>query len=348
MTSSGVALACLLCVAGVVQAAHRVVLLDNFTHRQLNTSNWEYEVSGDAGGGLAFNMYTPEHSNSYIKNGELYIRPTLTVDHFGENILNNGPIDVKSVWGECTSDLRGGCHMSGWGTVPPVMSALIKTKATIRYGRVEVVAKMPKGDWLWPAIWMLPSESHYGGWPRSGEIDIVETRGNTNYHTRKEGWEAGVKKNSVTVHWGTAWNVKTSKGGQKTGASLADGYHKYWMDWTASHLKIGMDGNTLMDLPTTAHTLHDISKFHGNNIWANGSANAPFDRPFYLMLNVAVGGAWFNDHAYKNLPHAQPWHSGRTRKDMMTQFWSKRAQWQPTWHGEDVAMRVKSVKMIQY
>jgi beta-glucanase (GH16 family) len=48
----------------------------------------------------------------------------------------------------------------------------------MRYGRVEVMAKLPKGDWIWPGIWLLPKGDVYRQWPASGEIDIVESRGN--------------------------------------------------------------------------------------------------------------------------------------------------------------------------
>lgn len=60
------------------------------------------------------------------------------------------------------------------------MSARLSTinSHSIKYGRVEVVAKLPRGDWLWPAIWMLPVNDVYGAWPASGEIDIMEARGN--------------------------------------------------------------------------------------------------------------------------------------------------------------------------
>ena len=59
-------------------------------------------------------------------------------------------------------------------TIQPVMSARINTKnsVSIAFGKVEVRAKIPRGDWLWPAIWMLPKDDVYGQWPLSGEIDV--------------------------------------------------------------------------------------------------------------------------------------------------------------------------------
>lgn len=109
-------------------------------------------------------------------------------------------------------DLRGnGCTGAQWtdciattnttnGTVVnPVKSGRINTKlrAWIKYGRVEVIAKLPVGDWLWPAIWMVPKDNAYGAWPRSGEIDILESRGNNASYE-----QGGNNIMSSTIHFG--------------------------------------------------------------------------------------------------------------------------------------------------
>jgi beta-glucanase (GH16 family) len=72
-----------------------------------------------------------------------------------------------------------------------------KGKKSIKYGRVEVVAKSADGDWLWPAIWMMPEDDVYGQWPASGEIDIMESRGNDVYYPG-----GGKDQFSSTLHWG--------------------------------------------------------------------------------------------------------------------------------------------------
>lgn len=90
-------------------------------------------------------------------------------------------------------------NTSSRAIIPPVRSARLSTSKSksIQYGRVEVVAKMPKGDWLWPAIWMMPQDSVYGGWPMSGEIDIMESRGNSLGYPGK-----GRQYFGSTLHWG--------------------------------------------------------------------------------------------------------------------------------------------------
>lgn len=110
--------------------------------------------------------------------------------------------------GSCTADQNATYYskdcivnsdISTHAIIPPVRSARLTTAGSrsIQYGRVEVVAKMPKGDWLWPAIWMMPEDSVYGIWPMSGEIDIMESRGNGRGYKR-----GGREYFSSTLHWG--------------------------------------------------------------------------------------------------------------------------------------------------
>ena len=92
------------------------------------------------------------------------------------------------MWGSspadlCTGNSFYGCERTsgaGGNVINPIQSARIRTvdSVTVKYGRVEVSAKLPIGDWLWPAIWLVPRYNAYGAWPASGEVDIMESRGN--------------------------------------------------------------------------------------------------------------------------------------------------------------------------
>jgi beta-glucanase (GH16 family) len=130
--------------------------------------------------------------------------PTLTnetTDINNDKIYNGYTLNLTSE-GTCTSTSLGSCAVESNSTkgtlIPPVRSArlITKGKKSIRYGKIEVVAKLPRGDWLWPAIWMMPENSTYGEWPKSGEIDIMESRGNT------PGYSAGGRDvYTSTLHW---------------------------------------------------------------------------------------------------------------------------------------------------
>lgn len=234
----------------------------------------------------------------------------------------------------------------------PVKSARISTKfsKSIRYGRIEVEAKLPEGKWLWPAIWMLPVENTYGDWPASGEIDIVESRGNNEKYP-----EGGRNIISSTLHWGpdsanNAWwrtNVKS----KALHTTYAKKFHTFGIEWSENYIFTYVNSRLLTVLFTNFNQrLWERGNFplanqNGTRYvdpWAKtGNRNTPFDHPFYLIMNVAVGSTngWF-----VNGKDGKPWVDGsRTeRRD----FWDKRDEWLPTWKDEG-AMQVKSVKMWQ-
>lgn len=120
-------------------------------------------------------MTTTDSKNIYTQNNELYIMPTLTSEDIGYGSVLDGYTYKLS---GCTTTNATACSVTSsnksYTVINPVQSARISTrgKASLKYGRVEVVAKIPTGDWLWPAIWMLPVNNTYGNWPMSGEIDV--------------------------------------------------------------------------------------------------------------------------------------------------------------------------------
>jgi len=331
-----------------------VVLYDDFSSGHINNATWRLSSTGLGGGGHQFNMYTPEPVNSFVRNGILYIKPTLTVDHFGDDYLENGVFDAAALWGACVSTDPGerGCHLSGRGKIPPVMSAMLTSRVAFKYGRVTVVARLPKGDWIHPAIWLLPQESLYGSWPRSGDMNIMESRGNQNYRQHAApGLSMGGNYSFAGFRYGVRWdaaNQRLESGEYRPhGSTLSDTFHTYWMYWTASHIRMGIDNMTTLAWETPAEGYFKYGGFHGDNIWANASHDAPFDRPFYLVMNVAVGGKWFRQD-YDNAGYAQPWQDADTKEDQFVDFWQARNLWHQTWHGNNAAMRVKSVKIEQY
>lgn len=104
-----------------------------------------------------------------------------------------------------------------------------------KYGKVEVSAKMPSGDWLWPAIWFMPKDNVYGPWPSSGEIDLVESRGNR--ELIQDGVNVGNEQISSTLHFGPysesdAWQTTTFERNSVPGKAWPNDLHRYQMEWT--------------------------------------------------------------------------------------------------------------------
>ena len=282
----------------------------------------------------------------------MHIKPTLQ----DENLINtNSKIDLTKDPLYCSSDVPTNCFAetnvtgSNRTIVPPVKSGRINAKkgGAITYGRVEVTATLPSGDWLWPAIWMLPSENKYGDWPKSGEIDIVESRGNN--YTYAQGGNNIV---SSALHWGPNeandawWRTNVKRNALHTTFQKKE--HTFGLEWSEKYLFTYIDTRLLQVLYTNFdQSLWERGQFplsdsNGTRLvdpWSNtGNKATPFDQEFYLILNVGVGGTngWFKDGA-----SGKPWvdQSEYAKKD----FWDARDQWYPTWEegGEMVVSKVQ-------
>ncbi|KAJ6600777.1 glycoside hydrolase family 16 protein [Mycena sp. CBHHK59/15] len=354
----GVAGAALMCYFGVTTVVAFKdselcsVLDENFNTLDLDNT-WTREVQLGGFGNAEFQIASSFDNNSYVQGGELYIMPTLTADWLGESTVESGSVTLNP----CTEALTNATACTASGNVAqdsvinPVMSARLSTKDhfSMTYGRVEVRAKLPRGDWLWPAIWMLPVN---GTWPVNGEIDIMEGRGNGPEYAAQ-----GSNFVRATVQYGPlASLVKMIYGwyGVKR-TSFDKGFHTYGMEWDEKWMRFYVD--------TRVHSMLEITtKTSKQSFWnrasfpdtaQNGSAevvvenpydaiNAPFDKPFYLIIDLAVGGTsgWFPDKAGN-----KPWFDGSLTA--MFNFWQARDTWYATWptSAADRAFRIDSVKM---
>lgn len=364
----GSALLLYMAYASVPRDKYCLVLDEQFQGRQLNRSIWFYEQQTGGFGNGEFEWTTDHANNTFIQDSTLYMVPTLTSDHVGEAAITNGYTLNLSASDVCTAANRsdvGRCvvtsNITSGEILPPVQSARIMTNfsTTIRYGRVEVRARMPTGSWLWPAIWMLPSTNVYGEWPRSGEIDIVESKGNAPTHRTSD----AANNMHSTLHFGPSWlfdGYGFATKIRKLWHSYYDQqFHTFGLDWTPDGIFIWERSrvwrNLQVDFRRTKNfwSLGQFPERMANgtlltNPWsavAESTRAAPFDQHFYLILNVAVGGT--NGFFQDGLDDNKPWsnHADNARK----QFWDSRDQWLPTWPADPTkrGMAVQYVKMWQ-
>jgi len=324
---------------------------DEFDGDSIDESKWTHFVSGWRGGNHEFQYYRNNRKNSYIDNGDLVIKPSLTADEYGEDFIYNGNINL---WDEgCTDSMNidGGCTIQAGGDyiVNPVQSAKLVSqhKFTMDMGILEVRAKVPKGDWIWPAIWMLPEDWSYGGWPLSGEIDLMESRGNLNLMC--DGRPEGHQSMGSTLHWGpdagnNHW-YQTHWGKTNESAPFGDDYHLYVVIWDHDGFSFFIDHEFIGGVYPPAGGFWELGGFNGQNIWASGEKMAPFDKPFYILLNVAIGGNFFPDGC-NNANGDKPWY-GSFVPGAMKSFWEGRDDWKPTWNmdTDDSAMKIDYVKV---
>ena len=311
----------------------------------LNLSRWQHEITLGGGGNWEFELYSNNRTNSYVKDGVLYIHPTFLADDIGEaNVKSGYRMDVwGSVPGDyCTSNQFYGCTRTsgdGGNYLNPIKSAKLRTvqSFSFKYGRVEIRAKLPRGDWLWPAFWLLPRENQYGDWPASGEIDIMESRGNPPSYQ-----PGGYDTFGSTLHWGPAWNedMWSKTHAVKKGVDLTADFHTYGLVWNASYIGTYLDSpdNKVLDfkIAESFWTLGGWPSPPWTNPWENGENSAPFDREFFLIINLAAGGT----NGYFPDGFGKPWSDSDPHA--VNAFWDANAQWSSTW---TQPLAVESVKV---
>lgn len=340
-------------ISSVVHHKYCPVLSDDFSEG-LNTNIWTQEAEVGGFGNGEFEQTTLTDENVFIQDGMLIIKPTLQ----DATLIESNNVINLTADGTCTSDVLTNCvtvtNITEGTIIQPVKSGRINTKkgATIKYGRVEVTARLPEGDWLWPAIWMLPVNDTYGPWPLSGEIDIAESRGNN--HTYGQGGNNIV---SSAIHWGPDssddgwWRTNVKRQALHTTYSAST--HTFGLEWSQKYLFTYIDTLLLQVLYTNFNEplweRGGFGTFNANgtrlvDVWSQtGRDQTPFDQDFYLILNVAVGGTngWFADGK-----SGKPWVDSSTTAKL--DFWNARDQWYPTWTVPGAGqMEISKVEMWQ-
>ena len=246
------------------------VWADEFEGKEIDRAKWDFDIGNgffdyDANqwikgwGNDELQYYTRERENASVRKGMLHIRAVKESLH--------------------------GCGFT---------SARLKTRKrdgsplfNQTYGRFEFRAKLPTGQGVWPALWMLPQDDKYGGWASSGEIDVMEARGQ--------------EPNRVlgTLHFGNRWPANTNVSKEYVlprGGTIAD-FHVYALEWEPGVMRWLVDGHEYAS-QSFWWSSSKVEKGRGLfpaketdlNAWP-----APFDQPFYLVMNVAVGGRFLGN-----------------------------------------------------
>ena len=216
-----------------------IVWQDEFDKDSLDLTKWSREIGGHGWGNNELQFYTDSDSNSYVENGNLILKAQLVPQGIGSS--------------------KGLRYCS---------SARLRTygKGDWKYGRIEVKAKVASGQGIWPAIWMLPTDWLFGGWPSSGEIDIME-------HV---GYDLGVVHGSVHTE---AYNhkINTQRSSARKIANVDTEFHVYSIIWDKDKISFFID---------------DVQYFLFENDQQGNYKTWPFDQRFHLLINIAVGGDW--------------------------------------------------------
>lgn len=249
-----IVLLCCLTVSLVIYTQdYKLVWEDNFDGPALDDSKWNVVENGKGGGNRELQYYRRRNINIDQEpvSGESCLVITAKKERFRFKKATSGRLNTNG-------------------------------KLDFRYGKVEAKIKLPKtGNGLWPAFWMLGSDHKKVGWPKCGEVDILEM-GNVN----------GIKENiqdrffNGACHWGEAFNHGKYPNYSKASVnsySLQDGFHLFTMVWDDQYIKMYLDldkypeNKPYFEMPIQGkNELNDPARY--------------FHKPFFLILNLAVGG----------------------------------------------------------
>ncbi len=244
----------------------QLVWSDEFDGSSVNTARWNLIEDCWGGGNNERQCYTGRPDNIEVRNGVLAL--VAREEEF-----------TGAAWPAQWAATQANPNAQA---TKPFTSGKLTTRghASWTYGRFEMRARLPQGQGVWPAFWMMPEEDHYGGWPLSGEIDITEA---VNLGVACDSCEAG-GENSVlgTLHYGDRPPGNTSRSREIAFPGVLDGqFHTYGVVWEQGRFTWTIDGQPF---GTTVASEWFTA--------ASNDPNAPFDRPFHLILNLAVGGNW--------------------------------------------------------
>lgn len=285
----------------------KLIWRDEFKGAAVDTTKWSYQLSNGVQygpymmgwGNNEWQWYTSDPANIRVTGGRLLIRPK----RWGDDVLLNQTL-LEQRLPDCYNVCKERCDSTG--SNPPWLGECIWSCSATRFGcrytsarvrtykkfsvgpvgnnsSVRIVARMklPKGTGLWPAFWLLPEDGAtdecsgcgtYGGWPASGEIDIMEA---ANDMTKVFG----------TVHFNQYSNWTYISAGKEVNTSASTGWHNYEIVWSKNSMQWFYDGV-------------EFGRTYSRNAMRDGwftegtEKSAPFNKKFHILINLALGGGF--------------------------------------------------------
>ncbi|MCR4703628.1 MAG: family 16 glycosylhydrolase [Saccharofermentans sp.] len=219
---------------------YKLLWSDEFDGKKMDEKKWNYEPHEPGWTNEELQEYTTSTDNVFVSDGKLVIKAIKT-EKDGKDYYTSGKVTGQN-------------------------------KTDFQYGKVVVSAKVPEGQGLWPAIWMMPKdESYYGQWPKCGEIDIMESLGND------------TTVSYSTIHYGAPHMEQQGTIKKDGDESFSAKFHEYSVEWEPGEIRFYTDGELVL-------TCNDwFSAVEGED---DKPYPAPFNQPFFVQMNLAVGGVW--------------------------------------------------------
>lgn len=268
-----------------------------------------------------FVVYMNNEDNVRVSDGSLHIKPILTNDKYGENFVRDGNLTLT----RCT-DAIDQCNRRpvAWNILPPVISGRLNTEDSFvfQYGRIQVRAKLPRGDWIYPLINLETADTDKQSTLHC-DLIVAYSAGNPSLST-KDGNDISGR---VLMGGGHAINVKQHQDNlynlpRKTSNSLwSDGYHVFELEWRRGQATLKVDGEQ----------------------YAEQTLPALYEAPVYINIGLAVGGlTTFPDECVSS-NYRKPWENSEPKA--MNNFYLAREKWQNSWNNRDTGLHIDYIKV---
>nr|XP_023017872.1 beta-1,3-glucan-binding protein-like isoform X1 [Leptinotarsa decemlineata] len=303
----------------------QVIFQDDFSTKTLKSVFWTPEQRFAQGPDYEFVMYMNTPETLQVTDGVVRIKPLLSEDVFGHDFVHskNG-----FKFGENCTDVAGspGCSREYDGfLLPPVVSAQITTKQkfAFKYGKIEIRAKLPKGDWIYPELYLTPLSEIYGSNLQSGQIRVAFVAGNLNENHILHG---GITLGATPA--ARAYGDRTTE----RRSHWSDDFHTFTVNWKPNGISVGVDNMTYGTIfpPSKGFAELGPSLKINTTRWKEGSEMAPFDQMMYITIGLGVGGESFEDRN----DGTKPWRS--KNRNMVKTFYEAKKEWWSTWSEKSV------------
>lgn len=292
----------------------------------LNTSRWFILEQYADLPNYEFVVYKNCSEIVNVKDGVLHIKPMLTDDKYGAGFSRQGSLHLTKCTGKPSSH---DCERDAFGSyiLPPVISGRLNTKKdfNFEYGRIEIRAKLPRGDWIYPLL-SLENDNYVG--QESGsrhEIRVATVSGNVNLQT-PNGTDIsgrvlfGGGLSMILSHNQVQHSNRMSLPSKISNAFWFNEYHTYEVEWRRGEISVKVDGNS--------YGVHAASSF---------------DKPFYITLGLAVGGYGEFPDMSTSGSTVKPWRNVGSKA--LFNFYTDRDAWYSTWQNQDNGLHVDHIKV---
>ncbi|XP_015114895.1 beta-1,3-glucan-binding protein 1 [Diachasma alloeum] len=270
-----------------------------------------------------FVIYRNDQRNVKVADGKLHLTPTLMETEYGKDFIQHGTLTLPKCTGklntqDCTRTARGSYIL------PPVASGAVNTKNSFAfmYGRIDVRAKLPKGDWIYPVIVLEPWDNDPNSMETTQQLRVVESAGNEQLQAGGGTDISGHIICGGPISRLTAASTGPAQRARRYSPELwSDSFHTYTLEWRKDKISVKVD---------------DVE-------YGSAAVGSNFDKPFYITLGVGVGGSTeFPDQTFSG-SYQKPWKNVASKA--LFDFFNSTQQWSGTWRNTDRELRIDYIKV---